>query len=133
MLDIIRSACPYPTIGEDGTLFDGLTLPQAKKCRQCEKRSCRSLFTAGETTPSPTHGVCEYDYSVVMIPTPWGALVINGVFVPNLNVQMRSEARKANRDRKIPLEEFTRYFTSVQGCEPKLLQAIDQRTTHVVS
>lgn len=133
MLEVIRSSCPYPTIREDGELHDGLLIPQAKKCRQCVTRSCRRLFGSNGEYVEAVHEVCEYNYSVVAIPTMWGLLVVNGIFVPNLNKQMLPPAKKANRGRKIPLEQISEYRNAIRKSEPALLQAVEQQTPKVVS
>src|ERR1019366_6817205 len=103
MLEIIRSCCPYPTIREDRHLFDGLLVPQSKKCQHCRTHSCLSLLKDSAAPQQPQHFVCEFGFSVVVIPLAAGLVYVNGIYVPTHNTAMPRDMRKANRSRKVPL------------------------------
>lgn len=133
MLEIIRAASPYPTIREDGELFDGLLLPQSKKCVLCIDRSCRRNMDGGQVNGYPLHVVCEYGLSVIAIPTSVGILLVNGVYIPEHNPAMPKNTRKANRQRKIATATIDMYWRSIKKTEDTILEAIEQRTTYAVS
>lgn len=112
MRDLLRKSCPYPTIGEDGRLVDGLGIRQPKKCRKCAHQSCVSLL---QSLPDRalTHAVCEEGYSVVSIPSDYGPLWANGVLVPIRNTVKDAAWRKANRSQKAPWEQLETYASSL--------------------
>ena len=112
MRDLLRKSCPYPTIGVDGCLVDGLWICQPKKCRKCAHQSCVSLL---QSLPDRalTHAVCEEGYSVVSVPSDYGPLWANGVLVPLRNTAKDAAWRKANRSQKAPWEQLETYASSL--------------------
>jgi hypothetical protein len=133
MLEVIRAASPYPTIREDGELFDGLLLPQSKKCHQCVERSCRSHIENLSGPRQVSHFVCRYGLSVVVLPTSVGTLLINGVYVPSHNTLMSRQMRKAHRPRKVAMPTISKFWQAIKNSEARILEAIDHRTTYAVS
>jgi signal transduction histidine kinase len=132
MLELLRYSCPLPTIDLDGGLHDGLSLPQSKKCMRCPTRSCRMQLANSEPT-IPLHSVCEFGFSTVLVPTPFGTLLINGVVVPYLNLQLDAHSRKANRSRKVPFEKIQAYADALVKASPGMQKALEQRALEAVA
>src|SRR2546427_10465701 len=95
MLDVIRHTCPFPTIDAEGELHDGLFIGQARRCTRCATCSCKHRLVEKEGT-APRHAVCEFGFSTVIVPTRFGNLLLNGLFVPFQNEKMVPASRKAN-------------------------------------
>lgn len=132
MLGILRKTCPFPTIDEEGTLFDGLSIAQPLKCRKCVKKSCRQQL-AKSSDRAVLHDACEYGYSVVSIPTTYGSMWVNGVFVPFQNTAMDAKMRKANKSQKTPWEQVIRYAAALQGATAAIQAELREHTADAVA
>lgn len=126
MLGVLRKACPFPTIDEKKSLHPGVYLDPPKHCVQCQTRSCVDHLKSGHAK-YPTHAVCEFTYSTILIPTPFGNLLVNGVFIPFYNQNMQPRVRKANRQNKITWEQIQKYSVGISYTCELLVQEVDRK------
>lgn len=68
-----------------------------------------------------------------MIPTNFGALLVNGVLVPFRNAVMSAKARKNNRSQKVSWESLQTYVESLTLAGAILQKEVDQRAMEAVS
>jgi signal transduction histidine kinase len=131
MLDALRSLVPLPTIDANGTLYDGFRVAQPKKCRKCSDRSC--VERLAELPTGLSHAVCAHGWSTALVTTPFGPLLINGIFVPNLNHSLDPEARKAARPNKVTSDELTTLADSLRRMETPFRDAMEQAASEVLA
>lgn len=123
MIALYRQTCPLPTVSPEGELVNGLTLAQPNKCKKCVSKSCAS--TNGQKTISTSFHVCEFGLSYAIIPTPFGALVVNGIYVPEENSSLDSEKRKLFRPQKVSKATVLRYSDAINGTGDIVKHAIE--------
>lgn len=132
MLAILRKTCPYPTIDPDGRLEDGLSIKQPPRCRKCVTKSCRDLFSR-TASAATSHAVCEFGYSLIAVPTSYGMLFINGVFVPFQNIVMDAPTKKQNRSQKVPWEEALAFSQALAIATPTIDQEVQRHAQDAVA
>lgn len=133
MIRLLRKVCPFPTIDADGELLNGLSISQPRKCLKCRAKPCRETLRACERATEPSHGTCEYGYSVIALPTSYGPLWINGVHVPFLNDVMGAPMRKVNRSQKIPWERVRAFAGALSSASAIIQQQIHEQTRESVA
>jgi K+-sensing histidine kinase KdpD len=124
MLEILRRFSPFPTVDAEGNLFDGLQLKQGSRCQKCKSRSCRVRLS--ESAPSgPSHDHCEHGLSTMLIQTPFGALLLNGLLVPFSNTRLTPKMKKILRAQKVTVEEVAAFAASVLASAPLIQKELD--------
>ena len=95
-------------------------------------RTCRDALLACKDT-APTHAICEHDYSLISVPTSYGSLWINGIFVSLKNTAMDAPMRKANRSQKAAWEKVEAYALSLGSAAGEIQQEIEKQTRESVA
>lgn len=132
MLEVLRNSCPFPTIDDTGELRDGLNVAQPKRCRKCSHKSCREHLK-NKAPERVCYEQCEVGYSLLLIPTKFGTLLVNGVHVPFHNNAMDAKAKKANRSQKVTWEQAAAYAQSLESSTKHILGAIQREVQETVA
>ena len=132
MLEIVRRFCPFPTIDAKGTTFNGFAFGQPRACTRCRTKSCTDRLS-GPLTDQPEHAVCEFNYSTILVPTPVGALLINGVVVPFHNLKISSVERKRNRGQKVPFEQIRHYCDGLSASLAEIREVVDNSAVEAIA
>jgi hypothetical protein len=127
MLELYNHTCPFPSITPEGLLHDGLYLTQPKKCRECPTKSCTGLLTKSQKVDFPTFHTCEFGLSAVLVPAPFGQILLNGILVPEENTGFDARRRKQYKSQKVSKEKICRYCDSIGTSAKGILNAIDQK------
>jgi K+-sensing histidine kinase KdpD len=109
MLGLVRILCPYPTVNERGEFQDGFLLAQPKICQKCKNPACRN-FVEKSLQSTINHMTCEKGLSCLILSSPYGVLVCNGVILKEINQSCPSEIRKQYQSHKIALDEVKRWY-----------------------
>lgn len=131
MIEVLRRICPYPTIDEQGNIYNGLQIKQPKTCKKCASKPCRNVLSI--VSSEPYHQVCEFGYSVVSIPTVYGPLWINGVYVPFANAAMVSQRRKSNRSQKVPWKILLAYSKALSEANEPIQREFSKQVKESIS
>lgn len=131
MLEVLRQLCPYPTIGSDGVLRDGLSVKQPLQCQKCSSRSCKSRLGVAAAEPV-VHSECDFGLSTLLLGSPFGPLLVNGVYVPFANTSLSPAEKKRLRPNKVTMEEIGAYAASLLASMPAVQRELDQRALDAI-
>lgn len=132
MIEALRAQCPFPSIGKDGQLLDGLLLKQPRVCVKCRLRSCARRHDEGSGDVA-SHKPCEFGVSTVLIRTGVGRILINGVLVVGENNAVSPAQRKALRGTKVTRDQLLEYQRRLDASLPVLQAAVDEAASVAVS
>lgn len=131
MEDPLLLFCPYPTVQPDGSLLDGLTVPQSNYCRQkCKTRECLQ-FGAGEKKGSPVFYTCVKGFSVVVVAVGESLIRINGVVEASTSMAPKG-FKKEHRNRKLKPPELERWLRSFATVQPEYKKQVEARAEDAV-
>ena len=130
MLQLLRASCPFPTVTEDGTLFDGLLIPQPRRCRRCKPLSCAKRL---EVPQAEAHSPCEFGLSTIVTQTPYGNLLVNGVVLVGETLPLTKAFKRSLRSHRVTREAITRYEEALVACVEILSAAVDQSNAAAVA
>jgi K+-sensing histidine kinase KdpD len=122
MLEVIRLLCPFPTMGGDGIVRDGLELEHPKICQKCHTRDCLSHLQQ-QPAADLTHAVCPKGMSVVLCRFPEGDVLCNGIIVKTQNSKCPPDIRKQNQMQKVGWDKITAWYENVSQALPVLEEA----------
>jgi hypothetical protein len=123
--------CPFPTVGADGALRDGISFAQPAVCKKCEGKGCKSLFDA-RGGDQVRHRVCAKGVSVFALEFGFGVLIANGLVEMFLNRECNAQLRKRLRAQKVTLEAVERWWYSVRAMCQGANTALDNRVNESI-
>jgi len=134
MDDPLLVFCPYPTVHADGTLLDGISMPQTRYCKtKCEKRECVEV-SPGIKEGVPALHTCSKGFSVGVVKIGDLVIRINGVVEANTSTAP-NKFKKDQRDRKLKLpelEEWLRAFCAIRPEYEKHVEAKAKDAVHAL-
>jgi signal transduction histidine kinase len=131
MEDPLLVFCPYPTIHTDGSLLDGIIMPQSKYCRDnCRTHECLK-FNPGEKNRGPMFYTCAKGFSVAVVAVDESLLRINGVIEASTNTAP-PRFRREQKSRKLKSEELTRWIRAFLGARPKYEKYVEAKAKEAV-
>jgi len=131
MQQVLRLLCPYPTIGEDGRLEDGLTLAQPRICRKCGERDCWSQAKPSDSADL-LHCVCRKGLSLVLCRFGESLVLCNGLIVKQRNTVCSRAVRKQIQDHKVAWEEIAAWRTNLSKALPLLEDAAEREAQEAI-
>ena len=132
VLEIIRKACPYPSIDDVGTLHKGIQIHHPVRCERCATKACRERLI-DPAAGNASHQECEHGLSTVLIQLPVGRLLLNGLNVPLHNSKLTPQQRKQLRPQKVSMDKIAAYAASVLSSLPGLQREIDHRVSDALA
>jgi len=124
MEDPLLLFCPYPTIHSDGSLLDGMNIPQSKYCREkCKIHDCLK-FKPADKEKVPFFYTCPKGFSVVVVKIGDSLIRINGVIEVGTNTAPKI-FRKKQINRKLKLPELERWISTFCIIRPEFEKYVD--------
>jgi len=131
MIQVLRLLCPYPTVGEDGSLQNGLTLAQPRICHKCGGRDCWS-----QAKPSGTadlvHCMCRKGLSLVLCRFGESLVLCNGLIVKQHNAQCPTALRKQLQDHKVAWEDLVAWHDNLLKVLPLVEDAAEREAQEAI-
>src|SRR4051812_16021991 len=116
----IRQLSPFPTIGCEGDLLDGLCLAQSTYCAsECANRVCSS-YKCGSTA---NYHTCPHGFTVATRNIRGVEIRVNGV-VETASSTAPPQFKKRHRDRKLKATEFQAWTERATGAIPAFDDAV---------
>ncbi len=131
MEDPLLVFCPYPTIHSDGSLMDGINVPQSKYCREkCRTYECLK-FKPGDKEKTPVFYTCAKGFSVVVVKIEESLIRINGVIEVSTNKASKI-FKKEQISRKLKPPELERWLNAFSAIRPEYERYVDEKAKEAV-
>lgn len=131
MEDPLLIFCPYPTIHMDGSLLDGINMPQSKYCKEkCRTYECLK-FKPSEKEREPVFYTCAKGFSVAVAAIGESLVRINGVIEANTNTAHK-KFKKEQKSRKLKSPELERWLSAFSEVLPEYERHVDAKAKEAV-
>ncbi|MBE3040171.1 MAG: sensor histidine kinase [Chloroflexi bacterium] len=131
MISLFRLICPFPTIGKESDLMDGLSIAQPSICARCKTRDCWTHLKK-RVTGVPSHFACPSGMSLVLLEWPQGEMLCNGIIVKLLNDSCPKATRDRNQSQKVSWDEVCKWHENMAKAAKALDAEADRKAQEAI-
>lgn len=125
---IVVGGCPFPSVGQEGLLRDGIAIPQPNECKGCPSKRCMSLYEMSSTNRL-VFDTCYRGFGVARAVFGQESIVLNGLIFPSIWLHLPRKKRKNVESQKLNESQVTDWFEksllAIQNAEKEIQLAID--------